>query len=216
MPGCGIEVLTPTSRAASPRHRDGARGRARRLRAQPRDRPPAPPPDPPGFGYDRSLELLRWAKEHRADQVTKSNLIVGMGESEEEVYEAMADLNEAGCDILTIGQYLQPSAATCRSIAGSTPTSSRATSASARRWGSPTWKRDRWSAPAITRASNSGARWKPGFQPPLDEEAAVSTAGLPGGAIERIPGLHATDDVPNENSPTQAFSRAASSLRRQR
>ena len=63
----------------------------------------------PGFGYRSSLELLAWAKELRSEQVTKSNLIVGMGETEAEVYEAMADLNQAGCDVLTIGQYLQPS-----------------------------------------------------------------------------------------------------------
>ncbi|MDQ3765802.1 MAG: lipoyl synthase [Actinomycetota bacterium] len=65
----------------------------------------------PGFGYEASLQLLRWAKELKADQVTKSNLIVGMGEREEEVYGSMADLREAGCDVLTIGQYLQPSVA---------------------------------------------------------------------------------------------------------
>jgi lipoic acid synthetase len=63
----------------------------------------------PGFGYDSSLELLKWAKELRRDQVTKSNLIVGMGESAEEIRVAMADLREVGCDVLTIGQYLQPS-----------------------------------------------------------------------------------------------------------
>jgi lipoyl synthase len=53
--------------------------------------------------------LLRWAKELRTQQVTKSNLIVGMGEREPEVYEAMRDLRAVGCDVLTIGQYLQPS-----------------------------------------------------------------------------------------------------------
>jgi lipoic acid synthetase len=41
--------------------------------------------------------------------VTKSNIIVGMGEREDEVYDAMRDLRATGCDILTIGQYLQPS-----------------------------------------------------------------------------------------------------------
>ncbi|MDQ3985279.1 MAG: lipoyl synthase [Actinomycetota bacterium] len=65
----------------------------------------------PGFGYRASLDLLRWAKEIRDDQVTKSNLIVGMGEREEEIYESMRDLHEVGCDVLTIGQYLQPSVA---------------------------------------------------------------------------------------------------------
>jgi lipoyl synthase len=63
----------------------------------------------PGFGYSSSLELLRWAKELDPQQVTKSNLILGMGEREDEVHEAMRDLRNAGCDILTIGQYLQPS-----------------------------------------------------------------------------------------------------------
>jgi lipoic acid synthetase len=63
----------------------------------------------PGFGYDSSLQLLQWAKEMRPQQVTKSNLILGMGESEDEVRDSMRDLRAVGCDILTIGQYLQPS-----------------------------------------------------------------------------------------------------------
>jgi lipoic acid synthetase len=62
----------------------------------------------PAFGYDRSLDVLRIAKRVRPSQVTKSNLILGMGERPDEVREAMADLRDAGCDILTIGQYLQP------------------------------------------------------------------------------------------------------------
>jgi lipoic acid synthetase len=63
----------------------------------------------PAFGYDRSLEVLRIAKRLRPAQVTKSNLILGMGERREEVAEAMADIKDAGCDLLTMGQYLQPS-----------------------------------------------------------------------------------------------------------
>jgi lipoyl synthase len=62
----------------------------------------------PAFGYDRSLEVLRFAKRHRADQVTKSNLILGMGERADEVEAGMRDLVDAGTDILTMGQYLQP------------------------------------------------------------------------------------------------------------
>ena len=64
----------------------------------------------PGFGYELSLDLLRAAKDERSDQVTKSNLIVGMGETFDELGEAMTDVRETGCDLLTIGQYLQPSA----------------------------------------------------------------------------------------------------------
>jgi lipoic acid synthetase len=62
----------------------------------------------PAFGYDRSLDVLRFAKHHRPGQVTKSNLILGMGERPGEVPGAMRDLVHAGTDILTMGQYLQP------------------------------------------------------------------------------------------------------------
>ena len=56
--------------------------------------------------YDRSIELLERAKQ--MGMITKSGLIVGMGEAEDEIREVMRDLRSAGCDILTIGQYLQP------------------------------------------------------------------------------------------------------------
>ena len=61
----------------------------------------------PGFRYDRSLEVLRWSRE--ADLVTKSNLILGMGETREEVSEALRDLHDAGTELITITQYLRPS-----------------------------------------------------------------------------------------------------------
>src|SRR5438874_5989588 len=53
----------------------------------------------PAFGYDRSLEVLRMAKRLRAEQVTKSNLILGMGERPEEVGQAMRDIRETGRDV---------------------------------------------------------------------------------------------------------------------
>ncbi|MFV2196126.1 lipoyl synthase [Nocardiopsis sp. LOL_012] len=61
----------------------------------------------PGFRYERSLEVITRAREDGL--VTKSNLILGMGETTEEVVEAMRDLHGAGCDLLTITQYLRPS-----------------------------------------------------------------------------------------------------------
>ncbi|MGW5716972.1 lipoyl synthase [Amycolatopsis sp. NPDC003865] len=61
----------------------------------------------PGFRYARSLEVITRARE--AGLVTKSNLILGMGETPEEVAPAMQDLVDAGCEILTITQYLRPS-----------------------------------------------------------------------------------------------------------
>jgi lipoic acid synthetase len=59
--------------------------------------------------YDRSLSVLRKAKaQSEGSLFTKSGLMLGLGETEKEVREAMADLREVGCDILTLGQYLQP------------------------------------------------------------------------------------------------------------
>jgi lipoic acid synthetase len=61
----------------------------------------------PGFRYERSLDVIRAA---RADGlVTKSNLILGMGEERHEVSEALRDLHSAGCELVTITQYLRPS-----------------------------------------------------------------------------------------------------------
>lgn len=59
--------------------------------------------------YQRSLELLRQIKTRDSELPVKSSLMLGLGESEEEVIEAMRELKEAGCDILTLGQYLPPS-----------------------------------------------------------------------------------------------------------
>ena len=62
----------------------------------------------PGFRYERSLDVITQA---RADAlVTKSNLILGMGETREEVSGALRDLHGAGCELITITQYLRPSA----------------------------------------------------------------------------------------------------------
>jgi lipoic acid synthetase len=62
----------------------------------------------PAFGYERTLEVLRTAKRLREGQVTKSNLILGMGERPEEIPRALRDLADAGADIVTMGQYLRP------------------------------------------------------------------------------------------------------------
>jgi lipoic acid synthetase len=63
----------------------------------------------PSAGYARSLAVL--AKAKAAGLVTKSGLILGMGETDEEVIGALADLAAVGVDIVTLGQYLRPSAA---------------------------------------------------------------------------------------------------------
>jgi lipoic acid synthetase len=106
VPGCGVELLVPDFNAVPDRlaqvfdsvpevfaHNIETVPRIfRRIR--------------PGFRYDRSLQVLSTA--HEAGLVTKSNLILGMGEERAEVSAAMADLRQAGCDLLTITQYLRP------------------------------------------------------------------------------------------------------------
>lgn len=109
IPGCGVEVLTGDLKgdresigvvmAAAPdvfaHNLETCRRLHRRIR--------------PGFRYDRSLEVLGIARELAPAIPTKSNIIVGMGETFEEVVETMADIRGAGVEILTIGQYLSPS-----------------------------------------------------------------------------------------------------------
>jgi lipoic acid synthetase len=63
----------------------------------------------PQADYRRSLGLLGRVKEIAPNKVTKSGLMLGLGESREEVRRAMADLREVSCDLLTLGQYLRPS-----------------------------------------------------------------------------------------------------------
>jgi lipoic acid synthetase len=60
--------------------------------------------------YQRSLDLLRWAHEERTPgMLTKSSLMLGLGESEDEILEVARDLRASGVDIFTMGQYLAPS-----------------------------------------------------------------------------------------------------------
>ncbi|MGC8717898.1 MAG: lipoyl synthase [bacterium] len=59
--------------------------------------------------FDRSIEILYWTKERHSSIITKSGIMVGLGEKEEELFSVFKRLAGVGCDILTIGQYLQPS-----------------------------------------------------------------------------------------------------------
>ena len=62
----------------------------------------------PAFNYERSLDVIRQARDFGL--ITKSNLILGMGETREEISQALIDLRSAGCDLITITQYLRPTA----------------------------------------------------------------------------------------------------------
>ncbi|MBV9846196.1 MAG: lipoyl synthase [Kutzneria sp.] len=107
-PGTGVELLIPDFNAKSDQLDEvfGARPEvlAHNLETVPRIFRRIRP----AFDYRRSLRVLSLARE--AGLVTKSNLILGMGETYDEVTEALHDLHEAGCEIITITQYLRPSA----------------------------------------------------------------------------------------------------------
>ena len=64
----------------------------------------------PRASYEQTLEVLAHAKQHRPEVLTKTSLMLGLGETEDEILEAMDDLRAANVDILTFGQYLQPTA----------------------------------------------------------------------------------------------------------
>ncbi len=62
----------------------------------------------PLANYERSLDLLQYVKAQHSDFLTKSGMMVGLGETKDEVVETMMDLRNHDCDILTVGQYLRP------------------------------------------------------------------------------------------------------------
>jgi lipoic acid synthetase len=107
VPGCGVELLIPDFNA-DPGQLTEVFGAAPEVLAHNIETVPRIfRRIRPGFRYERSLEVLRLARS--GGLVTKSNLILGMGEQRDEVIEAMADLRAAGCELLTITQYLRPS-----------------------------------------------------------------------------------------------------------
>jgi lipoic acid synthetase len=62
----------------------------------------------PRASYEQTLAVLQHAKRHRPDVLTKTSLMLGLGEADDEIYSTMDDLRAAGVDILTLGQYLRP------------------------------------------------------------------------------------------------------------
>jgi lipoic acid synthetase len=108
LPGCGVELLIPDF-SGNPALLGEVFGAAPEVLAHNVETVPRIFRSiRPGFRYERSLNVIRQARE--AGLVTKSNLILGMGETREEVSEALVDLHDAGCELLTITQYLRPSA----------------------------------------------------------------------------------------------------------
>ena len=107
IPGCGVELLIPDFNAVPERLAEVFSARPEVLAHNVETVPRIFKRIRPGFRYERSLDVITQARA--AGLVTKSNLILGMGEERSEVSTAMADLHAAGCDLLTITQYLRPS-----------------------------------------------------------------------------------------------------------
>jgi lipoic acid synthetase len=107
VPGCGVELLIPDFDAEPAQLAEVFAARPEVLAHNIETVPRIFRRIRPGFRYDRSLGVLASARQ--AGLITKSNLILGMGEERGEVSGAMAGLRAAGCDLLTITQYLRPS-----------------------------------------------------------------------------------------------------------
>jgi lipoic acid synthetase len=107
LPGCGVELLIPDFHAKPALLQQVFDAAPEVLAHNLETVPRIFKRIRPAFRYDRSLDVITQARD--AGLVTKSNLILGMGETTAEVHEAMRDLHEAGCDLLTITQYLRPS-----------------------------------------------------------------------------------------------------------
>jgi lipoic acid synthetase len=107
IPGCGVELLIPDFNAEPDRLAVVFAARPEVLAHNIETVPRIFRQIRPGFRYQRSLEVLTMARD--AGLVTKSNLILGLGEEDGEIGWAMTDLRAAGCELLTVTQYLRPS-----------------------------------------------------------------------------------------------------------
>ncbi len=107
-PGTGVELLIPDFNAVDEQLDEVFEARPEVLAHNLETVPRIFKRIRPAFRYQRSLDVL--SKARAAGLVTKSNLILGMGETPDEVTAALRDLHEAGCEIITITQYLRPSA----------------------------------------------------------------------------------------------------------
>ena len=108
-PGCRVEVLIPDFQGDREAIRTVVEAQPEVLNHNTETVPRLYRVARSGARYERSLELLRYAKELRPEGATKSGVMVGLGEETRELLEVFRDLAATGCDILTIGQYLRPS-----------------------------------------------------------------------------------------------------------
>lgn len=105
-PGCGVELLIPDFNAEPDQLAEVFGSRPEVLAHNVETVPRIFRRIRPAFTYERSLGVITSARE--AGLVTKSNLILGMGETREEISQALRDLHSAGCELITVTQYLRP------------------------------------------------------------------------------------------------------------
>jgi lipoic acid synthetase len=110
-PGCRVEVLIPDFQGSAPALETVLQARPDVLNHNIETVPRLYGPVRPGSRYARSLELFRRASAYATEPVTKSGMMLGLGEEADEVRATMADLRAAGVQLLTLGQYLRPSPA---------------------------------------------------------------------------------------------------------
>ena len=108
LPRCRIEVLIPDFKGLHSALRAVLDARPDILNHNTETVPRLYPTVRPGSKYTRSLELLARAKRMRANLLVKSGIMAGLGETDDELVQVFAELRDAGCDILTVGQYLRP------------------------------------------------------------------------------------------------------------
>jgi len=108
-PGCRIEVLIPDFQGNAEAIRTVVDARPEVLNHNTESVPRLYRVVRSGARYERTLELLRYSKELRPEGITKSGVMVGLGEETAELLQVFRDLAAVHCDILTIGQYLRPS-----------------------------------------------------------------------------------------------------------
>jgi lipoyl synthase len=109
VPGCSVEVLVPDFQGNEAAIRTVLDARPEIYNHNTETVPRLYKKARPGGRYPRVMEIFRFAKAYAPDIPTKTGLILGMGETAEEVIDVMRDLRERDVDILTLGQYLRPS-----------------------------------------------------------------------------------------------------------
>jgi lipoic acid synthetase len=134
--------------------------------------------------YDRSLAVLARARRRLGGGLVKSSLMVGIGEADDEVYESLAVYGGSGSMSSPWGSTSARRPVTRRWRASSPRSSSRASAASGRSWGSPTWRAGRWcgratTPPRPTRGRSSAGGGRP-LESPSDERATPGQGRPPG------------------------------------